>query len=180
MRHHMYNPDFKFVVAPEHFNKYTDRELLQYCLGAAMYMPGYKDFTSKILNNAMPGLTTMVLCFEDACPEERVPEAMENVHRLLATVTEAVENGTLDAGVEIPADLSERLKQGRFEECLTFVVSPTSSFPDLWKEHAVSALFAVSAPYISEGLKSTCSFFASPVQKASAVIPSPAMLTHAR
>ena len=37
MRHHMYNPDFKFVVEPEHFNKYTDRELLQYCLGADVY-----------------------------------------------------------------------------------------------------------------------------------------------
>ena len=35
MRHHLYNPGFKFVVEPEHFNKYTDRELLQYCLGAA-------------------------------------------------------------------------------------------------------------------------------------------------
>ena len=96
MRHHLYNPDFKFVVEPEHFDKYTDRELLQYCLGAAMYMPGFKDFTPKILENAMPGLTTMVLCFEDACPEEKVPEAMENVHNLLATVTEAVDNGTLD------------------------------------------------------------------------------------
>ena len=97
MRHHLYNPGFKFVVEPEHFNKYTDRELLQYCLGATMYMPGFKDFTPKILNNSIPGLTTIVLCFEDACPEEKVPEAMDNVHHLLATVTEAVENGTLDA-----------------------------------------------------------------------------------
>ncbi len=101
MRHHLYNPDFKFVVEPEHFDKHTDRELLQYCLGATMYMPGYKDFTPKILNNAMPGLTTMVLCFEDACPEERVPEAMENVHRMLATITEAVDDGTLD-GDKVP------------------------------------------------------------------------------
>ena len=97
MRHHRYNPDFHFVVEPESFDKYTDREMLQYCLGAAMYMPGFKDFAPKILNNAMPGLTTIVLCFEDACPEEKVPEAMENVHRLLDTVTDAVENGTLDA-----------------------------------------------------------------------------------
>lgn len=97
MRHHLYNPDFKFVVEPEHFNKHTERELLQYCLGATMYMPGFKDFTPKILNNSMPGLTTMVLCFEDACPEEKVSEAMANVHKLLAAVTEAVENGTLDA-----------------------------------------------------------------------------------
>lgn len=96
MQHHRYNPEFKFVVEPEHFNKYTDRELLQYCPGATMYMPGFKDFTDKILTNAMPGLTSMVLCFEDACPEDRVPEAMENVHKLLGTITEAVDSGKLD------------------------------------------------------------------------------------
>ena len=101
MRHHRYNPDFPFVVEPESFDKYTDREMLQYCLGAAMYMPGFKDFTPKILNNAMPGLTTIVLCFEDACPEEKVPEAMANVHQLLDTVTSAVEDGTLD-GDKVP------------------------------------------------------------------------------
>ncbi|MBQ3394183.1 MAG: HpcH/HpaI aldolase/citrate lyase family protein, partial [Oscillospiraceae bacterium] len=96
MRHHMYNPEFKFVVEPEHFDKYTDRELLQYCPGATMYMPGFKDFTPKILDHSMPGLTTMVLCFEDACPEDRVPEAMENVHHLLSTVADAVDSGELD------------------------------------------------------------------------------------
>lgn len=92
----MYNPNYKFVVEPEHFNKYTDRDLLQYCLGATMYMPGFKDFTKKILDHAIPSLTTIVLCFEDACPEEKVPEAMKNVHHLLSSVTDAVENGTLD------------------------------------------------------------------------------------
>ena len=95
MRHHLYNPNFKFVVEPENFNKYTDRELLQYCLGATMYMPGTKDFAPKILSGAMPGLTTMVMCFEDARPEEQVEEAEENVHRLLDRVTDAVESGTL-------------------------------------------------------------------------------------
>lgn len=97
MRHHLYNPDFHFVVEPENFDKYTDRELLQYCLGATMYMPGTKDFAPKILAKAMPGLTTIVLCFEDACPEEQVCEAEENVHKLLDTVTSAVEDGTLAA-----------------------------------------------------------------------------------
>lgn len=95
MRHHLYNPDFKFVVEPENFDKYTERDLLQYCLGATMYMPGIKDFAPKILSGAIPGLTTMVMCFEDACPEDRVPEAEENVHKLLDTVSTAVENGSL-------------------------------------------------------------------------------------
>lgn len=92
----MYNSDFNFVLKPEHFNKYSDREFLQYCPGATMYMPGYRDFTPKILSSSIPGLTTIVLCFEDACPEEIVPEAMENVHSLLNNVTSAVENGNLD------------------------------------------------------------------------------------
>ena len=65
MRHQRYNPDFSFVVEPEHFNKYTDRDLLQYCLGATMYMPGFKNFLEKIVDNSMPGLTTIVLDFED-------------------------------------------------------------------------------------------------------------------
>ena len=96
MRHHLYNPNFKFIVEPEQFNKYTDRELLQYCLGATMYMPGTKDFAPKILSHAMPGLTTIVLCCEDACPEDNVLEAEENIHRLLDTITNAVESGELN------------------------------------------------------------------------------------
>ena len=95
MRHHRYNTGFPFVVEPEHFDKHTDRELLQYCLGATMYMPGYQDFTWKILNRSIPGLTTMVLCFEDACPENMVEEAMENVYLMLDTVSAAVDNGSL-------------------------------------------------------------------------------------
>lgn len=98
MRHHRYNPTFKFVHDPVDFDKHTDRELLQYCLGAGMYMPGFQDFTQKILDKWLPGLTSMVLCFEDACPEARVPEAEENVLHLLDTVATAVENGSLDAG----------------------------------------------------------------------------------
>ena len=40
-----------------------------------MYMPGTKDFLQPILDKKYPGLTSMVMCFEDACKEELVPEA---------------------------------------------------------------------------------------------------------
>ena len=96
MKHHMYNPGFQFVKEPEHFNKYTERELLRYCLGATMYVPGTKDFTPKILSGVMPGLTTVVLCLEDACPEDQVEAAEANIHRLLDAVTDAIEDGTID------------------------------------------------------------------------------------
>ena len=54
MRHHGYNPTFKFVVEPEDFNKYTEKDLLQYCLGATMYMTGVKNFSDKILKKQIP------------------------------------------------------------------------------------------------------------------------------
>ena len=95
MRHHRYNPDFNFVVEPEDFNKYSDKELLQYCLGATMYMPGIKDFTMKILNKEMLGLTSMVFCFEDACSEELVPAAEQNVLHVLDALSTALDTGEL-------------------------------------------------------------------------------------
>lgn len=95
MRHHKYNKNFNFVVKPIEFNKYTDREILQYCLGATMYMPGTKNFTSKIINGEVEGLTSMVMCFEDACPEEELPFAEENTLKLLDDVSTAILNGKI-------------------------------------------------------------------------------------
>ncbi|MCM1424840.1 MAG: HpcH/HpaI aldolase/citrate lyase family protein [bacterium] len=95
MRHHGYHPDFQFVIRPEDFNKYTERDVLQYCLGATMYMPGTKDFSEKILHGEMPGLTSMVFCFEDACPEGQVEEAERNVIHVLDVLASALEEGSL-------------------------------------------------------------------------------------
>ena len=95
MRHHQYNPDYNFVKAPVDFNKYTDRSLLQYCLGATMYMPGTKDFAQAVIDKKYPGLTSMVMCFEDACPEEDVPAAELNSIHVLETLKEAEDRGKL-------------------------------------------------------------------------------------
>jgi len=96
MKHHQYNPNYQFVKAPRDFNKYTDRELLQYCLGATMYMPGTKDFAQAVIDKKYPGLTSMVMCFEDACKEEDVPAAELNCIHVLETLANNVDNGTLE------------------------------------------------------------------------------------
>ncbi|MBO4909060.1 MAG: HpcH/HpaI aldolase/citrate lyase family protein [Lachnospiraceae bacterium] len=96
MRHHQYNPRFTFVKEPEEFDRNTDRALLQYCLGATMYMPGTKDFLKEILENKYPGLTSIVMCFEDACPENDVEKAEKNVLNLLEYLSEKVAAGELD------------------------------------------------------------------------------------
>lgn len=96
MKHLQGAKGFEFIREPESFNKYSDKEFLQYCPGATMYMPAIKDFTEKILNRNMADLTTIVMCFEDACPEDRVPEAEENVIGMLDRLHQAVENGEID------------------------------------------------------------------------------------
>lgn len=95
MKHHQYNPSYRFVKDPVDFNKYTDRSLLQYCLGATMYMPGTKDFAKAIVEKRYPGLTSMVMCFEDACKEEDVPAAELNCIHVLETLKQEVEAGIL-------------------------------------------------------------------------------------
>ena len=100
MKHHQYNPGFPFVHPPVAFDKHTSRDLLQYCLGATMYMPGSKDFAQAIVGRRYPGLTSMVMCFEDACREEDVPAAERNAIRMLDVLGESVSDGRLD-----PADI---------------------------------------------------------------------------
>ena len=78
MRHHSYNPNFNFVKAPVEFNKYTDRNTLQYCLGATLYMPGTKDIKDKVLHHQLD-VTSLVMCCEDAIKEEDLPLAEQNI-----------------------------------------------------------------------------------------------------
>lgn len=91
MRHHQYNPDFNFVKKPHNFNKYTNREFLQYCLGAILYTPGTKDIRDAILNNKFPGLTTMVLDFEDGIDGRDLAEAEKNVIEFLNFISKKVD-----------------------------------------------------------------------------------------
>jgi len=95
MRHHLYNPDFQFVKAPEDFNKFSEREFLQYCLGATLYMPGTKQILDKVLSKSMGGLTSMVMCFEDAIDASDLPSAESNVLHYLESVSTAIADGIL-------------------------------------------------------------------------------------
>lgn len=95
MRHHNQLQKSFFVQEPVNFDKYTDLGLLRYCLGATMYMPGTKDFLEPIMQRKYPGLTSMVMCFEDACKEEDVPAAEDNVLHLLDALNAELKKGTI-------------------------------------------------------------------------------------
>ena len=78
MRHHSYNKDFIFVKPPMDFDKYTERDVLQYCLGATLYMPGTKNIKEKVLNHQLD-VTSLVMCCEDAIKAEDLPIAEQNI-----------------------------------------------------------------------------------------------------
>ena len=94
MRQHAYNKEFQFVKAPIVFNKYTDRDTLQYCLGATLYMPGTKDIREKIVKHELP-VTSFVMCCEDAIKEEDLPKAEQNILDTMDFFAEEIEAGRL-------------------------------------------------------------------------------------
>ena len=95
MKHNQFNPKFTFVHEPIEFNRYTDKQILQYCMGGTLYMPGTKDFGDKIINRQMAGLTSMVMCFEDSIKEEDIPAAEVNAIRFLNQMSDELDKGTI-------------------------------------------------------------------------------------
>jgi len=94
MKHHSHNPEFEFVVPPMEFTKDTEKELLQYCLGGVLYMPGTKNIIDKILSGDSPS-PSLVMCFEDAIQEEDLGVAEANVLAHLERLSAALKNGEI-------------------------------------------------------------------------------------
>jgi len=98
MRHHEYIPGFEFVRRPTPFDRNTDRGVLQYCLGGTLYMPGTKNVLDRILEQALPGLTSMVMCLEDAIAETDLSEAERNILDHLDSLADAVDSARIAIG----------------------------------------------------------------------------------
>jgi len=90
----MYNQGFNFVKAPMEFNKNTERDTLQYCLGATLYMPGTKDIREKVINHELP-VTSFVMCCEDAIKEEDLPVAEQNILDTMDYFADQIETGKI-------------------------------------------------------------------------------------
>lgn len=95
MRHHSFNTNFKFIQPPIEFNKNTEKSILQYCLGATLYMPGTKDVLNKIIKKNFTSLTSMVMDFEDAIDEKEIDKAENNVLYHLDRISKAIENSEI-------------------------------------------------------------------------------------
>lgn len=67
-----------FYQKPQNFNKYTNRDLLAYGLGATLYMPATRpNIHQEILTKKHDGLTSLVIDLEDAVGDNEVFYAEE-------------------------------------------------------------------------------------------------------
>lgn len=94
MRFHRYNRDFQFIKSPIEFNKDTERDILQYCLGSTLYMPGTKDIKEKVVNRQLD-VTSFVMCCEDAIKEEDLPAAEQNILSTMDYLAEKIDAGII-------------------------------------------------------------------------------------
>lgn len=84
-----------FFKKPKDFNKYSDKELLKYAVGANLYMNGLMDVYNKIKDGALEDCTTITVCFEDAINEENVLEAEYEFINNLEKISFELERGNL-------------------------------------------------------------------------------------
>lgn len=118
MKHNQYQSDFRFHKEPEEFDKTTAKGLLQYCLGATLYMPGTKDVVDKLLTGTMHHTTSMVMCFEDAIREQDVLSAEENVLHHLRVIAGAMAAGTVQMA-DVPLIFLRVRTPAQFRQFLT-------------------------------------------------------------
>jgi len=88
MRHYGFLDDSTlrrlFEVLPEEFDRGSDPEFLAVALGATLYSPGTRtDLAAQVRRQAARGVTSMVLCLEDAIADVDVPEGEDNIVRAL-------------------------------------------------------------------------------------------------
>lgn len=92
-----YKDDVKLYEIPNmNWNKYTQKEILQYAVGALLYMPATNvKIADEIINRRYSALKSLVLCLEDSIGDSMVEEAERCVESILSKLHFAIENDTI-------------------------------------------------------------------------------------
>lgn len=98
-----YSADVKLYEVPNrNWNKYTQKETLQYAVGALLYMPATKvEIADKIINKKYEALKSLVLDLEDSIGDSMVEEAEKSIEKILSKLHFAISNKTISIN-ELP------------------------------------------------------------------------------
>ena len=81
--------DALFESPPEQFTRASGNDLLSVALGATLYMPADRpSLVADVVKQAAAGVTSVVVCLEDAIPDEHVDWAEENLVRAFTELTD--------------------------------------------------------------------------------------------
>lgn len=87
----------KMVVEPQEYNKDSGKEILQYAVGALLYMPASNDkIAKKIISGQYSFVKSMVLDLEDALGDDLVGYGQRTIKETIQELSNAVESGELD------------------------------------------------------------------------------------
>lgn len=84
-----------FYKLPKEFNKYSDREILKYSLGANLYINGLIDVFEKLLKGDLNETTTITVCFEDSIKSSDLDKAQELFINSLEKIKKAIESNEI-------------------------------------------------------------------------------------
>ena len=85
-----------FYQLPMEFSKNSEKEILRYCVSAALYMPATrKVIAQEIIAHKHPSCTTIILDLEDALGNLQVAEGEKQLHQTLTDIQIALENEQL-------------------------------------------------------------------------------------
>ncbi|MCR8848192.1 HpcH/HpaI aldolase/citrate lyase family protein [Rossellomorea sp. SC111] len=126
-----------FYVKPANITKDSPKELLEYSLGATLYMPATRtDISDLVSGRKYPELCSMVLCLEDSIADSEVEQAERMVIHHLQSIYESLQNGRLSTSdlpliflrVRSPEQISTISSElGEAIDCLTGFVFPKFS-----------------------------------------------------
>ncbi|MGL5822207.1 MAG: HpcH/HpaI aldolase/citrate lyase family protein [Sarcina sp.] len=68
-----------FYKKAQNFNKFSDKNILKFAVGANLYMNGLMNIVEKISSNTIEGVGCITICFEDSIRECDVENAMQNI-----------------------------------------------------------------------------------------------------
>lgn len=90
-----------FYLSPQ-LIRIDDQSLLEYALGATLYMPATrKTIAQDVINGKLKGLMSMVLCLEDAIGDNEVLEAENMLSNQMQQLTLALSRGSISVA-DIP------------------------------------------------------------------------------
>ncbi len=85
-----------FYQLPGAFSPADPVSMLQYALGAALYVPGVNEgIATAIVNRRYPQLTSVILCLEDAIGDNEVKAAEKTLIQSMVKIKEALEEKKL-------------------------------------------------------------------------------------